>query len=375
MAMTENDARSIGVWSYLAEYAELREEILQAVDTVFSSGRLVLGERVARFEAQFASLLQLKGGVGVNSGTDALHIGLVAAGIGPGDEVITVPNTAVPTVSAIVSAGAIPVFVDVNRSDYLMDAKLIDAAISPKTKAILPVHLYGQCADMEAIQRIATAHNLFVLEDCAQAQGARHKGRLAGTHGNAAAFSFYPTKILGAYGDGGWLGSNDNAFNDRARSLRMYGMKGSYYAERHGFNSRLDEVQAAILSLKLPYVDGWIARRRKIAARYSDALRNSGLHLPKESKDNLHVYYVYVVEHPDRERIMRQLAEHGINCNISYPYPIHTMRGYEHLNYRRGQFPAVEEAADRIFSLPMYPYLSDEEVERVVDTVLEVCSG
>lgn len=375
MTMSKNALPPLGVWSYLAEYAELREDILRAVDAVFSSGRLVLGERVAAFEREFAASLGLLGGVGVNSGTDALHIGLAAGGVGPGTEVITVPNTAVPTVSAIVTAGATPVFVDINRADYLIDVEQIRSAITPRTKAILPVHLYGQCADMDAICRIAAEHNLFVLEDCAQAQGARNKGRQAGTMGKASAFSFYPTKILGAYGDGGWVGSNDKDLNDLAKSMRMYGMSGTYYAERHGFNSRLDEVQAAILSLKLPFVERWIKRRRQIAERYAQGLQKCGLRLPAESKDNFHVYYVYVVEHPERERVMRGLADRGINCNISYPYPIHTMRGYAHLDYREGQFPVTEEAAKRVFSLPMYPYLSDAEVDRVIEAVVEACNG
>jgi len=253
----------INVWDYLREYDELRGEILAAVDRVFSSGRLVLGQEGVKFEREMASYLGVAGGVGVNSGTDAIYIALASLGVGAGDEVITVPNTAVPTVSAIGTLGATPVFVDVREDDFLMDVGQVEAAITPRTKAIVPVHLYGQCVDLDPLMAIAERHGLKVMEDCAQSQGALYKNHQSGSVGHASAFSFYPTKVLGAYGDGGMMLSNDEAAIRLARSLRFYGMETQYYSERHGYNSRLDEVQAAILSLKLPRIEGWIGRRRK----------------------------------------------------------------------------------------------------------------
>jgi aminotransferase EvaB len=370
--MTDNCRETIQLWSYIREYEEMREEVLATVDDVFRSGQLILGERVARFEREMAAYVQLTGGVGVNSGTDALHLGLVAAGIQRGDEVITVPNTAVPTVCAIVNCGALPVFVDVNQRDHLIDVDQIVDVITPRTRAILPVHLYGQCCAMERINEIAKRYGLFVLEDCAQSTGARRHGRPAGSMGDAGAFSFYPTKVLGGYGDGGWIGSNNTDYIMLLRSLRMYGMQGNYYSERHGFNSRLDEVQAALLSLKLPRLEGWINRRRDIAARYSEELQSTGLSLPFECSDNRHVYYCYVVEHPQRDLVLKRLAENNIYCNVSYPFPVHTMRGYTYLGYRQGQFPVAEAKVRRIFSLPMFPQLSDAEIDRVIDTLKRV---
>lgn len=370
--MLDDYKEPIYVWSYLREYEQLREEILAAVDEVFRSGRLILGARVAQFEREVAYYVNLLSAVAVNSGTDALHLGLVASGIEAGDEVITVPNTAVPTVCAIVNAGATPVFVDINAEDYLIDAHQIVAAITSRTKAILPVHLYGQCCDMDRINAIAKQYGLFVLEDCAQSFGALQNGKFAGSHGDAGAFSFYPTKVLGGYGDGGAVGSNDADYIELLRSLRIYGMQGSYYSERHGFNSRLDEVQAAILSLKLPRIENWIERRRQIATRYSEGLKSTGLHLPSENSGNRHVYYLYVVEHPERDLVLQRLAEANIYCNVSYPFPIHTMRGYAYLGYRQGQFPVCEQTMGKVFSLPIVPHLCDAEVERVIDTLKRV---
>lgn len=360
----------INVWDYLREYDELREEILAVVDRVFRSGRLVMGEAGAAFEREMAAAVGVTGGVGVNSGTDAIAIALAACGVTTGDEVITVPNTAVPTVSAIRTLGAIPVFVDVCDEDCLMDTRLVEAAITPRTKAILPVHLYGQCVDMDVLTALARKHGVKVIEDCAQGQGALYKGRQAGSLGNAAAFSFYPTKILGAYGDGGMVVSNDAEVLKLARSLRFYGMETVYYSERHGYNSRLDEVQAAILSLKLPRVPGWIERRRAIAARYGAGLAGTGVVLPRENVHSRHNFYLYVAEHPtDRDGLIERLAERGVNCNVAYRWPIHTMRGYAELGYSKGVFPVAEAKAKRVFSLPMYPQLTDEEVDAVIAAV------
>jgi dTDP-3-amino-2,3,6-trideoxy-4-keto-D-glucose/dTDP-3-amino-3,4,6-trideoxy-alpha-D-glucose/dTDP-2,6-dideoxy-D-kanosamine transaminase len=360
----------INVWDYLREYDELRDEILATVDRVFRSGRLILGQEGVKFEREMAAYLGVAGGVGVNSGTDAIYIALAALGVKAGDEVITVPNTAVPTVAAIRTLGAKPVFVDVRDDDFLMDVDQIQAAITSRTVAIIPVHLYGQCVDLDPLMAIARRHGLKVMEDCAQSQGALYKNRQSGSVGDASSFSFYPTKVLGAYGDGGMIMSDDTAVVTRARSLRFYGMETVYYSERHGYNSRLDEVQAAILSLKLPRIDAWIERRRAIAARYDHALVDSGLVLPRENGHSRHSYYVYVVEHPtDRDGVLERLAKADVNCNVSYRWPIHTMRGFADLGYREGQFPVAERKAQRIFSLPMYPLLKDEEVGTVIDVL------
>lgn len=356
-------------WSYLAEYEELREQVLAACDRVFRSGRLILGEEGKAFEAELAASAGARGGVGVNSGTDAIVIALGALGVGAGDEVITVPNTAVPSVAAIVTAGGTPVFVDVGE-DCLIDVGKVEAAITPRTRAIMPVHLYGQMADMDPLLEIGQRHGIPVLEDAAQAQGATYKGRTAGALGAAATFSFYPTKILGGYGDGGAILSDDETLLAAARSLRFYGMETVYYAERHGYNSRLDELQAAILRLKLPLVEGWIARRRAIAARYDAALAGLNSLRPVGENDyGRHVYHLYVIEADDRERLMAKLGEAGIGTGISYKWPIHTMRGYAHLGYGAGAFPVAERKAERIMNLPIFPQLADEQVERVIEVV------
>lgn len=360
-------------WDYLREYEELRDEILAAVDRIFKSGRLILGPEGAAFERDMAAYVGVAGGVGVNSGTDAIYIALAAAGIGAGDEVITVPNTAVPTVSAIQVLGARPVFVDIGDDDFLIDVDQIEAAITPRTKAIVPVHLYGQCADLDPLMEIARRHGLKVIEDCAQSQGSLYKGRRCGSIGTASAFSFYPTKLLGGYGDGGMVLSGDEAVIALARSLRFYGMESSYYAERHGYNSRLDEVHAAILALKLPRVDGWIGRRREIAERYRRGFSGSGLWMPKENGYGRHVYHLFVVETPgDRDALLQRIAARGLTCGVQYRWPVHLMRGYEDLGYRAGQFPVAERKVERIFSLPIYPHLRDDEVDEVIETVRAV---
>ncbi|MET9933548.1 MULTISPECIES: DegT/DnrJ/EryC1/StrS family aminotransferase [unclassified Streptomyces] len=366
------------VWDYLAEYDAERGDILDAVQQVFGSGRLVLGESVHGFEAEYAAYHGLPHCVGVDNGTNAVQLALEALGIGRGDEVITVSNTAAPTVVAIDAAGATPVFVDVRAEDHLMDTRLVEAAITPRTKAVLPVHLYGQCVDMEPLRRIADAHGLSVVEDCAQAHGARHRGRLAGTMSEAAAFSFYPTKVLGAYGDGGAVVTASSDIDGALRRLRYYGMEDVYHVERTpGHNSRLDEVQAEILRRKLTRLDTYIARRREIADRYAEGLADlcepSGLELPAVAEGNDHVYYVYVVRHPRRGEIIRQLAErHDISLNISYPWPVHTMRGFAHLGVPPGSLPVTERLARRIFSLPMYPSLSEGLQEKVIAALRDV---
>ena len=361
---------TIQVWDYTDEYAAEREEILAAVDRVFISGRLVLGASVQRFEEEFARYVGVAHGVGVDNGTNAVVLGLQALGVGPGDEVITVSNTAAPTVLAIDAVGATPVFVDIDPDTYLMDVTRVEAAITPRTRALLPVHLYGQCVPMGTVMELAAAHGLAVLEDCAQAHGARQNGRMAGSWGGASAFSFYPTKVLGAYGDGGAVLTDDDDVEQALRRLRYYGMEKTYYVVRTpGHNSRLDEVQAEILRGKLTRLDDYVAARRAVARRYADALGDTDLVLPAPAPGNDHVHYVHVVRHPRRDAILAALRERDIALNISYPWPVHTMTGFAHLGYGRGSLPVTERLANEIFSLPMYPSLTAGVQDKVIDAL------
>ncbi len=362
----------ITVWNYLHEYAAEKAEILAAIESVLESGQLILGEQVKAFEIAFANYCGVRHGIGVNSATDALFLAMTALGIGPGDEVITVSNTAVPTVSAIASTGATPRFVDIDPATYLMDTTQLQAAITGKTRCIIPVHLFGQCVAMEQVQAIARAHGLHVIEDCAQAHGAIRHGKKAGSQSDIACFSFYPTKLLGTFGDAGMAITDSEALDGKLRRLRFYGMEKTYYAIEHGYNSRLDEIHAAILLRKLAHLDGYIARRRALARRYDEALAGTGLILPQVADGNDHAYYLYVVRHPERERVMEALKAQDIHVNISYPWPIHTMQGYHHLGYREGDLPHTERAAREIFSLPMYPSLSDAEQETVIRVLQDI---
>lgn len=359
----------VKVWSYLKEYAENKEEILKAVIDVFESGKLILGEKVKTLEQDYAKYIGTEYAVSCDNGTNAIVLALRAIGVGEGDEVITVSNTAIPTVSAIITVGAIPVFVDINPKTYLMDVTKVEAAITPKTKCILPVHLFGQCVDMDPLLEIAKNYKIFVLEDVAQAQGAEYKGKKAGAMGTISTTSFYPTKILGAYGDGGMVNMNNKELCDKMKRLRFYGAEKTYYALEQGYNSRLDEIQASILLTKLPHIDEYINRRREIAAIYDKELVDTSLILPYQAEYGKHAFYLYVVRHPKRDEIITKLKENNIFVNISYPWPIHTMTGYRYLGYRKGSLPETEVAAKEIFSLPMYPTLTDEEIMYVCKTL------
>ena len=363
---------SIRVWSYLEEYEQEKAEIHAAIEEVLQSGNLILSSQVSNFEEEFARYSGARHGVGVANGTDALFLALTALGVGAGDEVITVSNTAVPTVAAIVSTGAHPRFVDVESETYLMDPEKIEGAITQRTKCLLPVHLYGQCADMRAIQALAQKHELKIVEDCAQSHGATQGGDKAGSMSDASAFSFYPTKLLGGYGDGGMVLSNRESIRDKLRRLRFYGMEGRYYALEHGYNSRLDELHAAILRKKLTHLDAYIQRRRELAQTYDRELSGTGLALPRVAQGNEHAFYLYVVRHPERDRIMAALKEREIFVNISYPWPIHTMPAYEQFGEGAGSLPVSEACANEIFSLPMYPALTDDEQRVVIDALREV---
>ncbi|KFU80927.1 aminotransferase EvaB [Amycolatopsis lurida] len=364
---------TIRVWDYLAEYRNERADILDAVETVFESGQLVLGPSVRGFEEEFAAYHGVAHCVSVDNGTNAIKLGLQALGVGPGDEVITVSNTAAPTVVAIDAIGAVPVFVDIREEDFLMDTGQIEAAITERTRCLLPVHLYGQCVDMAAIGRIAAEYGLKVLEDCAQAHGATQGGRRAGTFGDAAAFSFYPTKVLGAYGDGGAVITGDATVEANLRRARYYGMEKVYYVvETPGHNSRLDDVQAEILRRKLTRLDDYLKGRREVARRYAEGLGDTGILLPTTNPGNDHVHYVYVVRHPRRDEIIEALRAYDIHLNISYPWPVHTMRGFAKLGVEPGSLPVTERLAGEIFSLPMYPALSAEKQDEVIRAVRAV---
>lgn len=361
----------IKVWDYLAEYNEIKHEILEAVDRVFSSGRLVMGGEVASFEDEFAAKIQTDHCVGVDNGTNAIVLALEAAGVGPGDEVITVPNTAAPTVLAITAVGAVPRFVDVNETDYLLDTDQLDAAITDRTRAIVPVHLYGQCVDMDAVTATAVRYGLKVIEDCAQSHGAVQNGKVSGSMSDTAAFSFYPTKVLGAYGDGGAVTTDSDEAKERLHRLRYYGMKDHYFVENlPGHNSRLDEVQAAILRVKLGRMDQDITARQRVAETYHNELSGlPGIALPKTNPANNHVYYVYVVRHQERGEVMKALKDQGVMSNISYPWPCHLQDGFRPYGYIKGDFPVAERLADEVFSLPMHPGMSDASLEHVCTSV------
>jgi aminotransferase EvaB len=365
----------IKVWDYLREYREERTELEAAIRQVMESGMLILGANVRNFEAAFAAYCGCRHGIGVNSGTDALFLALRALGIGAGDEVITVANTAVPTVSAIEATGARTRFVDIDPRTYLMDTRLLDAAVSERTRCIIAVHLFGQCVDMDAVQQVARRHGLHVIEDCAQAHGARFKGNVAGSMSELSAFSFYPTKILGGYGDGGMILSSDPALEARCRRLRFYGMDKQYYALEQGYNSRLDELHAAILLCKLKHLDAYIARRRELAELYRRELADTELLLPAVAPDNFHSYYLFVCRHPRRDFILQYLKDRNIVLNISYPWPIHVMPAYAHLGYARGALPHTEAAAAEIFSLPMFPSLTDEEALHTCATLKDALAA
>jgi dTDP-4-amino-4,6-dideoxygalactose transaminase len=352
-----------------AQYRRIQDEVDPAVLAVMQRGDFILGGAVAEFEREFAEYCGVKYCVGVDSGYSALELIVRAYEIGPGDEVITAANTFIATTLAISNAGATPVLVDCDPETYNIDAAKIEAAITPRTRAIMPVHLYGQMADMDAIRAIARKHNLLVFEDAAQAAGARYKGRMAGSLGDAAGFSFYPGKNLGAYGDGGAVTTNDAAIAEKIRLLRNIGQKVKYYHEVKGFNNRLDTMQAAVLRVKLPHLDGWNAERRHAAATYADMLDGLPLVTPTTAGYAEHIFHLYVVRVSDRESLMEYLKERGIATGLHYPIPIHLQPAYAELGYGRGDFPVTEAYAETIVSLPIFPELDDDKVAYVAGAI------
>ena len=357
------------------QYKQLKTEIDNALSGVFEKGIFILGENVRLFEEKFADYSDAKFAVGVGSGTEALHLSLSACGVGPSDEVITVPNTAVPTVSAISSAGAKPVFVDITPDIHTIDVKKIEERITNRTKVILPVHLYGHPADMGQILKLAKAHNLKVIGDACQAHGTKYNGKNAGTIGDLGCFSFYPTKNLGAYGDGGMVVTNDEGLYEKLIMLRNYGEVKKFNSKIEGFNSRLDEIQAAVLRVKLRYLDLWNNRRRNIAKLYQQLLEDSDIQLPLEKDWARHNFHLFVIRVSVRDSLRKYLEERGIGTQIHYPIPIHLQEAYKELGYKVGDFPESEKHAKEIVSLPIYPELTTEEVETVARCIKEFQNG
>ncbi len=353
-----------------AQYASIKDEIDAAVLGVLASAQYVLGPEVSQFEEEFAAYCDAKHAVAVNTGTSALHLALLAAGVGPGDEVITVPFTFVATVSAICYAGALPVFVDVEPVTLTMDPAKLEAAITPRTKAIMPVHLYGQMADMDAIMAIGRRHGIAVIEDACQAHGAEYKGHRAGSIGVSGCFSFYPGKNLGACGEGGIIVTNNDAHAKTMRMLRDWGQERRYHHLVKGFNYRMDGIQGAILRVKLRHLDAWTAARRTHAARYSSMLSNlDTVETPVEVAYRRHVYHIYAVRCRDRDALHRALEAEGIQSGLHYPIPVHLQKAHEDLGYRPGDFPVSEAAARTVLSLPIYPEMTARQVEQVVAAV------
>jgi dTDP-4-amino-4,6-dideoxygalactose transaminase len=352
-----------------AQYQSIKAEIDAAIARVLDSCQFVLGPEVAEFEKEFAVYCGSTECIALNSGTSALHLALLAAGIGPGHEVITVPFTFVASVSAVIYAGARPVLVDIDPRSFTMDPSAIEAAITPRTKAILPVHLYGQPADMDPIMEVARRHGLVVIEDAAQAHGAKYKGRPVGSIGDIACFSFYPTKNLGAYGEGGAVTTNNPRHADTIRKLRDWGQDRKYHHVLRGYNYRMEGLQGAILRVKLRHLEHWTEARRAHAAHYNALLADSGLVLPTEMLWAHHVYHAYTVRSDDRNALQAALQGEGIQTGVHYALPAHLQPAYADLGYGPGAFPRAEEAAKQVLSLPLYPELSPHAIAEVAGAV------
>ncbi|MEW6129800.1 MAG: DegT/DnrJ/EryC1/StrS family aminotransferase [Acidobacteriota bacterium] len=351
------------------QYLSMREEIDSAVRRVHERGWFILGTEGEQFEKAFANYIGVNHAVGVGSGTEAIHLALRAVGVQPGDEVITVANTCVPTISGIWMSGATPVLIDVSEKSFNLDPQKLETTITEKTKAILPVHLYGQSVDLDPILEIARAYKIKVIEDAAQAHGATYKGRKLGAIGDAAAFSFYPSKNLGANGDGGAITTDDEEIAHRIIQLRNYGQEKRYYHSTKGTNSRLDEIQAAILSAKLLHLDSWNKRRSEIAEIYHRQIHNPLIIKPAVMDYGSHNFHLYVIRCAGRERLQNYLNECGIQTLIHYPIPVHLQKAYSDLQKQEGDFPVAEQLAGEILSLPIFPELTDKEARYVVDCI------
>ena len=370
----------IKFWSYDRELAKYKKKIFLKIHKSLNSGQIFFGRELLEFEKKFTKKYKAKYGVAVGSGTDALFIALKSLGIKRGDEIITAANTAIPTISAIRSAGAIPKLVDIG-DDYLIDCSKIERAITKKTKVIIPVHLYGQTCDMDAIAKISKKYKLTIVEDCAQSQGSKFKNRYCGTIGKIGCFSFYPTKILGAYGDGGFILTNEYSLYKKIKRIRFYGIEtvdkndkyfNKYYSNEDGINSRLDELQASILNFKLSIIEKLIKRRRHIANLYFRELASTKLRLPLMNKFTDHVFHLFTVYHPKREKIIKELKKNSIGTKIIYPYPIHKMKAYKHLFRKDKDLKKSEIKSKGIFCLPIYPELKDKEVIKICRSLKKI---
>jgi dTDP-4-amino-4,6-dideoxygalactose transaminase len=352
-----------------AQYSTIAGEIKEATSKVLEDGDFILGREVSLFEEEFAAFCEAKYAVGVDSGTSALELALRAYDIGPGDEVITAANSFIASALAISHAGATPVLVDVDPCTYTMDVTAIEKAITPRTRAVLPVHLYGHPAHMDPIRQLADKHGLIVIEDACQAHGTRYKGKRTGSLGHAAAFSFYPGKNLGAYGDGGMVVTNDRGIAKRLTMLRNYGQQEKYQHLFRGYNRRLDTMQAAVLRVKLKYLEKWNAARRWNAVLYHKFLEGSGVVLPGEAGGADSVWHLYVIRAEQRDVLREYLISRGVSASIHYPIPIHLQPAYRDLGYKRGDFPVTEASAQQILSLPMYAELTEEQIGFVARTI------
>jgi dTDP-4-amino-4,6-dideoxygalactose transaminase len=356
-----------------AQYRPIRAEIMAALESTCDDQAFILGARVADLEKDIQRYIGASHAVGVASGSDALLLALMACGVGPGDEVVTVPYTFFATAGAISRLGAKPVFVDIKPDTYNINPTLIESAITPRTKAILPVHLYGQCAEMEPVLQIAAQRKISVIEDAAQAIGATWRGRKAGVLGQIGCFSFFPSKNLGGFGDGGMITTNDQALADRVRMLRVHGSRVKYVHEMIGMNSRLDALQAAVLRVKLNYLEGWTKGRQQNAARYGSLFKDADLldrvTLPTVTAENRHVYNQYVIRAPRRDQLRAFLQEQGVGTEIYYPVPLHLQVCYRDLGYRQGTFPQSERAAEESLALPIYAELTADQQAYVVESV------
>jgi dTDP-4-amino-4,6-dideoxygalactose transaminase len=352
-----------------AQYEALKDQLLPAVEKVLAGAHYILGPNVSAFEQEIANYCGARFGVGVNSGSDALTLALRALDIGPGDEVITTPFTYIAPAESIHQMGARIIFADIDPRTFLIDPVEVSRRITARTKAIIPVHLFGQAAPLSNLRDLAAPRGIEIIEDCAQAIGATCEGAGAGSVGRMGCFSFYPTKNLGAAGDGGMVVTSDETVAKKLRMLRVHGIERRYFHDLHGFNSRLDEIQAAILRVKLPHLDRWNARRRAIAAKYSDAFAGLPLDLPVTAPGNTHIHHVYAILSDRRDALQQYLAEQGIPTIIYYPQPLHLQKLYAEYGWSEGDFPRAEAVSRRILPLPMYPELSDEQVDYVGTTV------
>jgi len=352
-----------------AQYAPLKDEILERIATVLDGMYLFLGANVQAFEKEFAAFCGTRHGIGVSDGTAAIQLILRAMDIGPGDEVITVSHTFIATGEAIALVGATPVFVDIDPLTCLMDVSQVEAKLTAHTKAILPVHLYGQTVEMDPLLATAKRHGLKVIEDACQAHGAEYGGRRAGSLGDAAAFSFYFSKNLGAYGEGGFVATDDDELAHRLRMLRDHGSERRYYHDLIGMNGRLDEIQAAVLRAKVPHLEAWNTLRRGHARRYNELLKGTPVTTPHEAPGNLPIYHLYVIHAPERDALQAWLKQQGIGTGIHYPIPIHLQKAFSHFGYHPGDLPVSERVVGEILSLPMYAELADEQIIYVASAI------